>query len=140
MPSMAAEVAQTLGDVESVPSCNSPMPPSNVAHDTEPSSDAERAADATNEPQPGGSLNEPSNSTSDSLARRDRSDDNRDDERMPVATRTFILDGGDGSDYADDSDAVSTSSLDSLHCEYIEENGRTYHARPKGESYWYWLV
>ncbi|KPM38166.1 hypothetical protein AK830_g8391 [Neonectria ditissima] len=76
MPSMAAEVAQTLGDVESVPSCNSPMPPSNVAHDIEPSSDAERAVDATNEPQPGGSLNTPSNSTSDSLARRDRSDIN----------------------------------------------------------------
>lgn len=156
-PSAAAEVAQAFGDVESVPSRNSLVPPSNVAHDNEPSSDAERATDATNEPRPGGSPNAPSNSTTDSLARRDRSDgngsnferdegctlratlgctDHRDDEPIPFAASTFILDGDDGSDYADDSDSESTSVIDSEDIKYVEDNRRRYLDGPHGKCYW----
>ncbi|KAF4467285.1 mRNA 3 -end-processing YTH1 [Fusarium albosuccineum] len=145
---MVAELTEASGDAESILSRSNPVPTSNLALDTEFSSDPERAVDMRNEPRSCSSSKALPNSTSDSLLPCDRSDGNGPGIKreqiytMSNAPNSMLgqgmappssaaPDSDDGrdegsvvpaaSDYTDDSDGESTLSLDSQHFDHAAE-------------------
>ncbi|KAJ4232894.1 hypothetical protein NW757_013795, partial [Fusarium falciforme] len=150
--SASIDVVRTSDDAESILLGDSPALPNDESHG-DLSSDAECAADATNEPQPSGSPDTSSKSTTESFSDHDSRDENgfalvqeagfidsKDIESTMSNASSTVFNQGDSfasstaSDYTDDEGTDSTCSLDSAHLNYIREHGRRYHAEPQGES------